>query len=135
MGNERWPKLWFNATYHVFNEHTNTQWKWFKYIQNCLSHCGLDHLFNNDPHRNPGWVYAYRHIRKTLDSWEWLEKAKTKTWLKLYLSLKDNFNKEQYLLDSTNFQGVSLKLKARTNTLQLERYIRSWSPTNNGLCK
>ena len=49
--------------------------------------------------------------------------------------LEKRWNKEQYLLDSTNFQGVSLKLKARTNTLQLERYIRSWSPTNDGLCK
>lgn len=65
----------------------------------------------------------YRNIRKHLDYWDWIKRAQSKSSLSLYLSLKDNLNKEQYLFDSTNFQGVSLKLRARTNTLQLERYI------------
>ena len=134
MSNKRWPKLLFNTTYHVFKER-NTQWKWFSYIQNCLSNCGLDHLFSNDPQRNPGWTYIYKDIRKYLDYLDWLDKAQSKTSLNMYLTLKDNLNQEHYLLDSTDFYGVSLKLRARTNTLQLERYIRSWSSTNDGLCK
>ena len=135
MNNDRWPKLLFNVTYHVFREHSNIKWKWYDYMENCFSNCGLEHLFSNNPQRNKSWVCMYRNIRKHLDNWDWIQKAQSKSSLSLYLSLKDGLNKERYLLDSTNFQGVSLKLRARTNTLQLERYIRSWSQENDGRCK
>jgi len=134
MSNERWPKLLFNAMYLVHREH-NTQWKWLGHIKGCLERCGFDHMFSNDPERNRGWVHVYEKISKHLDLSDWFEKARNKSSLNMFLSLKDNLNQEIYLLDSTNFYGASLKLRARTNTLQLERYIRSWSSANDGLCK
>lgn len=113
----------------------NTQWKWLNHIKGCLERCGLIHMFSNDPQRNRGWIHVYKEISKHLDFLDWLEKARHKSSLNMFLNLKDNLNQESYLLDSTNFYGVSLKLRARTNTLQLERYIRSWSSTNDGICK
>ena len=42
---------------------------------------------------------------------------------------------EPYLLDKTDFQGINLKFKARTNTLQLDYNTRAWAETNNGICR
>ena len=128
MNNERWPKLLFNATYHIFQSNNNIKWKWFNHTQNCLTRCGLDHIFSNAPSNSPRWVNDYREINKNLDLEDWLTKAQTKSLeIYMYLTLKDNIKQEKYLLENENFTGVSLKLRARTNTLQLERYIRSWS--------
>ena len=42
---------------------------------------------------------------------------------------------ERYLLDATHFDASSLKFKIRTNTLQLEHNIKSWSDNKTGNCK
>lgn len=131
---DRWPKLLFNASFHVTKEKGCLQWKWFKHVQDCLSRCGLDHIFINRPPLNNGWSRVFKDIHRQIEVDEWRKEAQSKSSLGLYLSLKTTPGRENYLMDNANFSAAILKLRARTNTLQLERYTQSWSPTNNGLC-
>lgn len=135
LENNRWPKLVFNASYHVSNENEKFKWKWLNHIKECLSRCGLQHIFSNSPPHDLTWVNNYRNILRQVEINDWREGTRSKSSLSLYTFLKQTPGREQYLLDNNNFQGAILKLRARTNTLHLERYIRSWSPSNEGLCK
>jgi hypothetical protein len=82
MSDERWPKLLFNAMYLVSREH-NTQWKWLNYIKGCLTRCGLDHMFSNNPVRISGWVNLYKETNRHVDYSDWLFKSLSKTSLNM----------------------------------------------------
>lgn len=135
MSNNRWPKLLFNALYHTMNENGKLQWKWLDHNKQSLSRCGMDHMFNNTPPQDHAWLSTFKKNLQQVEINDWRKSALSKSSLCFYMSIKQVPSLEKYLLDSTNFSAAILKLRARTNTLHLERYIRSWSSTNNGLCK
>lgn len=139
MENDRWPKLLLNAFFLTSSNHSrnmHAQWKWLTHIHDTLTFCGLDHMFSINRPINKNWAESFINIQHELNNNDWYEKALTKKTLRDYCKYKSVPNMEKYLLDATDFYGCALKFKARTNTLQLEYNIKSWSSNgNSGICK
>ena len=77
---------------------------------------------------------TFNHTHDQLVSHNWYDSACQKSSLDLYIKFKKSPYLERYLLDKLDFYGASLKFKARSNTLPLERKLSSWDPSNNGNC-
>ena len=57
------------------------------------------------------------------------------TSLQEYATLKLKPKLENYLIDKTDFEGVALKFKVRSNTLPLNNRTSKWNSDNNKKCR
>jgi hypothetical protein len=64
----------------------------------------------------------------------WYDNAKSKSSLNDYVLFKNQIKMEHYLLDNLDFYGVSLKFKARSNTLPLNGRVHSWNEGMDDKC-
>lgn len=139
MNSNRWPKVLFNFMFNAYERNNgNIRWKWLSCIRNRLTKCGLDHSFNNfmpENINNRNWLNTYKSINHDIEIKDWINCIVSKSSLFNYTLFKQDKYLEPYLLDKTDFQGVNLKFRARTNTLQIDNNIRSWAETNDGVCR
>jgi len=131
MDEDRLPKLLLNAIFHVED---NLKWGWLCNINSALVNCDMQMYYNcNNEYDN--WSYIFKCKNKVKDQIEWKERILKKSSLDEYNKHKDIPCLEPYLLDKLNFNGVSLKFKARTNSLNLENKKKIWNDQNTGMCK
>jgi hypothetical protein len=135
MDAHRWPKLLFNATFIVKDHVTNKlRWKWLQSIENILIDNGMDHQFSNMQPYNSRWINVFKGSSKQQSYLKWYNNICDKSSLKLYVMFKTHPYMEDYLKDKLDFEGASLKFKARSNTLPLDSKVRHWDVDNNGKC-
>jgi len=140
MEPHRWPKLLFNSMLSLNQDKNTTSFKWLNCIQKLMGDLGYHDILENarismiSDTSNLHWAASVKEINCNIFVNNWREDVYSKSSLHDYCTLKDQPGLENYLLDSTNFYGASLKFKLRSNTLPLERRIRKWSPNNNGTC-
>ena len=132
MGDDRWPKLLFNA---IFAIQDTLKWSWLRNIRDILAECNMDNSYNVDSEIIPRWVNIFRSNNKAIDYDNWYDNAHGKSTLRNYIKHKTQPSLEPYLLDKLNFAGCNLKFKARSNVLNLEGRKVAWSNEYNGLCK
>ena len=130
MGDNRWPRLLFRAIFELMDV---SKWQWLKNVKKCLDNCNLSENFNSNSTISLSKTFKQRN--KIYDTSNWFDRAQTKSSLKDYIRYKSEPTLEPYLLDKGNFTGVTLKFKARSNSLDLEGRKESWSNLNTGLCK
>ena len=136
MNDDRYPKILFQKLFSTYGkERRKTQWKWLKIIHEKLVFCGFDHVFKISQPFNTNWVQSFVNIHKDLQNKAWYEGSLSKKSLHNYCKYKHAPMMERYLLDATHFDASLLKFKIRTNTLQLEHNIKSWSDDKTGNCK
>ena len=102
-----------------------------------LIDCGYDDVFRSVYNRNynPHWVNSFQHTDRNHCNINWYNTACNKSSLYNYVYFKKQPYLECCLLDKEDFYGVSLKFKARSNTLHLNSRTSSWAGSQtDGLC-
>lgn len=132
LNNSRWPKLAFNNMFITHNSRS-IKWKWLDHIKLTLEECDMVHILNTIVPSNR-WVNICSERLKTIDHTNLLNQAKEKSSLWYYVNLKSSHNLETYLLDKTDFYGVNLKFKARSNTLPLNSRTSRWNKDHDESC-
>jgi hypothetical protein len=135
----RWPKLVFNAMYTVYNDRptskTNSvRWKWLSHIENALVDCGMDHIFKDNLYNSRYWINHFTNISIDNSNNKWSHSATLKSSLNDYVLFKSKPSLEDYLLCNLDFNGATIKFRARSNTLQLNGRVHSWNPDINISC-
>lgn len=134
MDFNRWPKLCFNALFTVSENGNNLNWKWLKSINNILTDNNMDFMFTTHLDNNKELFDTLKHTQDERLSRLWYEDACQKSSLMNYVQFKKHPALESYLLDKLDFYGASLKFKARSNTLPLDRKISTWDTNISGIC-
>lgn len=140
MDMHRWPKLLLNTMLNNFGQNLDSmRYKFLSHVDNVVKELGIHDIFEcaltETNSMNPHWARSIKMLNYDRFSRKWMEGAKSKSSLSDYITLKSSPGLEQYLLDKTDFTGVSLKFKLRSNTLQLDNRICKWTNDNNGICK
>ena len=102
-----------------------------------LIDCGYDQVFRSvyNHNYNPHWVNSFQHTNRNHCNINWYNTAGNKSSLYNYVYFKKQPYLECYLLDKEDFYGVSLKFKAKSNTLNLNSRTSSWAGSQtDGLC-
>jgi len=135
MEMHRWPKLLFNTLQSIECNIDNLRFKWLSSIRSALDNCKLGNVFKYDSAANPHWVKSY-FKRRNCQMYEclWYDNAKSKSSLNDYVMFKTDLRMEDYLLDNSDFNGVSLKFKARSNTLPLNGRVHTWKAGVDEIC-
>jgi len=128
MAMHRWPKLLFNVSTFMYSINKNKCFHWLSYVDNVLIECGMDHVLNywspND--MTNSWVNSYLNISTDNAKLKWYQNVQSKSSLLNYALLKDKPFLEEYLLSDLDFYASSLKFKARSNTLPLNKRTCAW---------
>ena len=140
MDLNRWPKLLLNALSIIDNNNNtnnnvrNLSWKWFESINNTLRDNDMSFMFRVHSENNEAWLNVFNNIHDRKAKRNWYDSACQKSSLSNYVGFKMSPQLEQYLLDKLDFYGASLKFKARSNTLPLDRKLSTWDKTITGIC-
>jgi len=137
MDPHRWPKLLFNAIFTIHNYNRHLRWNWIGCIDNSLNDNGFGHIFKSvyNLHNHASWVRSFQNAHRDHYNSNWYNTACSKSSLIDYVCFKNQPYLENYLLDKLDFYGVSLKFKARSNTLPLNGRVASWhNSTTSGFC-
>ncbi|XP_071944592.1 uncharacterized protein [Antedon mediterranea] len=130
MDDQRWQKLLCRS---IMDVEDKVKWKWINHIKDLLCKFDLGNKFNLIPESQ--WFKSFTHANSLENIKEWLEGAKTKSTLSEYLKYKHEPKAETYMFDMVNFASISLKFKARSNSLDLEGRKNTWSENETGFCK
>ena len=88
-------------------------------------------MLNANSEINETWLNTFNRTHDQFVSHNWYDSAFQKSSLDLYIKFKKSPYLERYLLDKLDFYGASLKFKARSNTLPLERKLEKKSVRSN----
>jgi hypothetical protein len=135
MSMHRWPKLLFNSL-RILNQCgvDQTRFKWLGPVKNTLDKCDMNHLLIDDTPLNQQWVRSFKMINKGVYETSWRDNAKTKSSLTDYVKFKHFLVLENYLLEKTDFIGINLTFKARSNTLSLNGRTHRWKEDSDDTC-
>ena len=103
----------------------------------CMSTCVMHHMgfmFRVHSEDNKAWLNTFNNIHDRKIKCKWYDDACQKSSLSNYVCFKTSPHLEQYLLDKLDFHGASLKFKARSNTLPLDRKLSTWDKSITGTC-
>ena len=137
MNSHRWPKLLFNAVLTIHNSNNHLRWNWIDCIEETLNDSGFCQIFrsvyNLDNHAS--WFRSFQDANQDHCNRNWYNITCNKSSLSDYIRFKNKPYLENYLIDKLDFYGVSLKFKARSNTLPLNGRAASWhNSKTSGLC-
>jgi hypothetical protein len=121
--------------FSVHNTRT-IRWKWLEHMTNILSLTNMEHVLNVFVPTNNVWSNDCCERIKSIDFTNLMNQASTKSSLSHYIDLKPYHHMESYLLDETDFIGVNLKFKVRSNILALNSRTYKWNKDINdsGIC-
>ena len=133
MNLNRWPKLVLNALYTA-NKNSNLNWKWLQSIHNIMCDNNMGFMFKTHLDNSTELFNILRNNQFLRVNVLWYEDACQKSSLADYIQFKRVHFLEDYLLDKLDFYGASLKFKARSNTLALDRKLSTWDKSISGIC-
>lgn len=135
MEMNRWPKLLFNTLQSIDCDIDQLRFKWLSSVRCALEKCNLGHVFKYDSMASPQWAKScFKNLNRQAYERVWYENANSKSSLNDYVMFKTKLGMEDYLLDISDFLGVSLKFKARSNTLPVNGRVHSWKTGMNDTC-
>ena len=106
-------------------------------LHRTLNDSGFDQIFRSvyNLENHPAWVRSFQDANQDHYNRSWYNTTCNKYSLYDYIRFKNKPHLENYLLDKLDFYGVSLKFKARSNTLPLNGRVASWhNSKTSGLC-
>ena len=139
MEPHRWPKFLLNTMLNMDTELIKFRYKFLYNIHNILNKCNLNDVAecakNGKTPSNPQWANSMKRRINNIFNTEWVDDIQSKSSLHDYRGIKYTPGLENYLMDTTDFYGASLKFKIRSNTLPLEHKVSRWTPGNDGICQ
>ena len=97
--------------------------RWCKYTHALLQELGMEEVWQHGPPADEKkWDKELREKIQDREQKEWLERMKTKTKLRTYITLKNELKFEPYLSHGdTEARGIMTRLRGGTNELRIEK--------------
>lgn len=109
MDSDRLTKIIFNELLSIYNSQVNTTFNYFKNIKGIFEANGADHMFQNDFS-----LHQFKKLVAHNNNTNFGKETTQKSSLRLYCSVKSDYQCSPYLNSMENFKLLQLKFKLRT---------------------